>query len=185
MNTARNATSGYPNMLSSANTKLLINAFAFQIVWFICVQGHNIYAAIATIGLIGLNQYLFKTNAKVWLVLLLFSLVGYLGDTAITQFIDLQYSSSFETFAPIWLLSLWFAFSTTLNHSMNWLFSSPFIALVAGLLLVPLSYLAGITLSDSVINDPYWIFVLAEGVWWALLLVTYQRFIYPKETTHA
>ena len=88
-------------MLSSVNTKLLINAFAFQIVWFICVQGQNLFAALATVGLVILNQQLFKTNAKVWLVLLLFSLVGYLGDTAITLLIDLKYSNSFETFAPI------------------------------------------------------------------------------------
>ena len=132
-----------------------------------------------------LNQQLFKTNAKVWLVLLLFSLVGYLGDTAITLLIDLKYSNSFETFAPIWLLSLWIAFSTTLNHSMNWLFNSPLIALAAGLLLVPLSYVAGITLSDSAINDPYWMFIVAEGAWWAVLLVCYQLFIRPSEITHA
>lgn len=172
-------------MLSSTNTKLLINAFAFQIVWFICVQGNNLYAALATLGLILLNQQIFKTNAKVWLVLLLFSIVGYLGDTAITLFIDLKYSNSLQSFAPIWLLSLWLAFSTTLNHSMNWLFNSPFIALAAGLLLVPLSYIAGITLSDSTMNDPYWMFILAEGTWWALLLISYQIFTRPNEATHA
>lgn len=187
-------------MFAIINPKLLINALSFQIVWFICVQGNSLYAAFAILSLLVLHAIVFRvgmsTHIKSCLFLLAFCLVGFLGDSMIAYSLELTYTSDwnaqvfsvfstlptsptfpipeFSFLGPVWLLCLWIAFSITMNHSMAWLFKSPFMAFFAGLLFVPFSYIAGIKLSGSTLVAPYWQFFVLEGCWWALLLVGYQ-----------
>lgn len=179
-------------MLSLIDTKLFINALLFQAVWLVCVQGNNLYAVIATVLLLIINQVMFKTRLKFLALLLIFSFIGYVGDNVISSALRLHYTNNFILFpqselsitlAPLWLLSLWIAFSTTLNHSLAWLQKSPYIAFLIGGLLVPLSYLAGINLSNSeflaTASNPninvIGLFYIIEGLWWALLLTSYQQ----------
>lgn len=172
-------------MLSDINYRLLTNALSFQIAWFICVQGNNLYAVLTTVCLLSLHAILFRINTylqiKSSLLLLAFCLIGFIGDNLIAFTVDLTYSNyqnnqilSLTTLGPVWLLCLWLSFSITMNHSMKWLFQSPVIAFCIGLLFVPLSYIAGITLSESTLLAPYWQFFILEGLWWALLLTGYQ-----------
>ncbi|MFT5453001.1 MAG: hypothetical protein ACI9N9_002499 [Enterobacterales bacterium] len=165
------------NKKSPLNIKLIINAISFQVVWFICVQGNNLNAALATIVMLSLQQLIFKINLKVWPLLIAFSLLGYLGDSVIARLLLIEYSDNLNPLAPLWLLSLWLSFATTLNHSMKWLFKTPYLTICLALFIVPLSYLAGINLSDSTLSGSYTLFYLSEGVWWAMLLVGYQRLI--------
>lgn len=179
-------------MLSKINYRLLINALSFQITWFICVQGNNLRAALATLGLLVVHLILFKINViqhiKTSLLLFVFCLIGFLGDNLIAYAAHLTYSS--PDFGPVWLLCLWISFSITMNHSMKWLFQSPAISFFTGLLLVPLSYIAGIKLSGSTLLSPYWQFFILEGLWWAVLLTVYQKlivvtdFLQKKERAH-
>ena len=185
-------------MLSKINFRLLTNALIFQVAWFICVQGNNLHAIWATLSLLALHLMLFKINViqhiKTSLLLLSFCLAGFLGDSLVAAAVYLTYSNnlgsesvaaiplisilpinSSTTFGPAWLLCLWISFSTTMNHSMNWLFQSPTISFLTGLLLVPLSYIAGIKLSGSILLSPYWQFYILEGLWWAVLLSAYQK----------
>lgn len=163
-------------MLSKINSKMLMNALGFQVVWFICVQGNNLYAVIATVILLALHTTLYRDSLKIWPILIAFSLLGFLGDSGIAWLLNITYTDHLQTLAPLWLMCLWAAFATTMHHSMKWLFKSPFIAFVTGLLLVPLSYIAGINLSGSSLAAPYWQFFMVEGLWWGVLLVGYQRF---------
>lgn len=172
-------------MFSNINRNLLTNALSFQIVWFICVQGNSLHAALATLFLLILHALIFKPNVKGSLFLLAFSVIGFTGDSLIALTVDLSYASQHHVHemplvTPVWLLCLWIAFSTTMNHSMKWLFKSPYIAFLIGLLLVPISYIAGIKLSNSTLLAPYWQFILLEGLWWALLLVVYQLLVSKK-----
>lgn len=194
------------NKACIANKKLIVNAIGFQLAWFICVQGHNLYAAFAAIALLSLYQLMFNTQSKTWKALIAFSLIGYLGDGIIAMMLNLNYLGSFnintnandsfnESFnkninilAPLWLLSLWLAFATTLNHSMQWLFKTPYLTVFIALFFVPISYFAGIKLSGSTFvlsssSIPYWTFFIAEGVWWAILLMGYQKFTTSQKTT--
>lgn len=183
-------------MLAKINHKLLINALSFQIVWFICVQGNSLHAALATLSLLVLHALIFKPNAKASLFLLAFAVIGFTGDNLITHAVSLSYASQHQAHevplvTPIWLLCLWIAFSTTMNHSMRWLFKRPYSALLIGFL-APISYIAGIKISGSTLLSPYWQFFVLEGCWWALLLVSYQmshsKFMHSLpscETRHA
>lgn len=189
------------------NKEIIANAVGFQLVWFICVQGNNFYAIVAVLVLLLLYRFTFSPNLKAWKALIIFSVLGYLGDGLISYVFQLNYaeatgifSSSIPNdtvalstenssyalpnpltiFAPLWLLSLWIAFATTLNHSMKWILKTPALIIVIALFLVPISYLAGIKLSSSQfmasLNDlNTFSFFLIEGVWWALLLSLYKK----------
>jgi hypothetical protein len=174
-----------------ANKKVIANALGFQILWFICVQGNNLNAALAAIGLLCLHKFIFKIGLKAWPILIAFSLIGYLGDSVLANNFHLNYRDNLDPLAPLWLLSLWLAFSTTLKHSMQWLFNSKYLTVFIAILIVPISYFAGIQLSGSTfslpINStmPYWAFYIAEGIWWATLLLGYKKLTSVYEITEA
>jgi hypothetical protein len=169
-------------MLANNTLKTIANAIAFQIVWFISVQGDNNAALMAVAVLLFLHQVLFKPRSEQWLLILIFSLVGYLGDSAIANFHLLYYPDSIKPLAPIWLFTLWIAFSTTLDHSLKWIFTTYSRTVLISLILVPCSYLAGINISNSQINNSIILLLLNEGFWWALLLTTYRRYsVYAEE----
>jgi hypothetical protein len=174
-----------------ANKKIIVNAIGFQLAWFICVQGNDFFAALAAIALIILYQMMFNTRLKTWKILIAFALLGYLGDGIISIIFNLDYSGSLDdgshlsVLAPLWLLSLWLAFATTLNHSMQWLFKTPYLTVFVALFFVPISYFAGITMSGSTFSASAGSFnigslangsfFIVEGLWWAILLVSYKR----------
>ena len=187
-----------------ANKQIIANAIGFQLVWFVCVQGNSIYAVAAALALLVLYRLTFRTNFKTWKALCIFSVLGYLGDGIIAYTFQLNYAevtslvpssipaeaaslwigSIESTFppllAPLWLLSLWVAFATTLNHSMKWILKTPLLTTAIGLFLVPLSYIAGIKLSSSQfmvsLSDLNSVmFFLVEGLWWVLLLSAYKK----------
>lgn len=186
------------------NKQIIANAIGFQLVWFVCVQGNSIYAVIAALALLVLYHLTFRTNLKTWKALCIFSVLGYLGDGVIAYAFQLNYAEvkslvpssisaeaaslstgSIEStlpplLAPLWLLSLWVAFATTLNHSMKWILKTPLLTTAIALFLVPLSYLAGIKFSNSQFmvsssDSNIVMFFLVEGLWWALLLSAYKK----------
>jgi hypothetical protein len=174
-----------------ANKNNIINAVGFQLVWFVCVQGNDLNAAVAVVSMLVVHLMTFRTDFKILIGLIVFSLVGYLGDGIIATLFNLNYLGSLDYnddlnfLAPIWLLGLWIGFATTLNHSMQWLFKTPLLTVFIALFLVPVSYFAGIKLSGSTFfisigalntgSVPNELFFVAEGVWWAVLLIGYKK----------
>lgn len=172
-------------MLPDTTGKVILNALGFQVVWFICVQGNNLNAALACIVLMIFHQFVFKINLKAWPLLIAFSLVGYLGDSIIAGVLQIRYTDSLSHLAPLWLLSLWLAFATTLNHSMKWIFKTPTLTMCIALFVVPISYLIGINLSGSALRGSYSVFYFVEGVWWTALLLSYQKVSDFRGLNHA
>jgi apolipoprotein D and lipocalin family protein len=71
--------------------------------------------------------------------------VGLVVDTALLRSGELRFVAGTwpEGFAPYWMLSLWAAFATTLNHSLRWVMRRPWVAALLGVIGGPLAYLAG------------------------------------------
>lgn len=105
------------------------------------------------------------------------SLIGYIGDSIIAWKSDLIYSRSFDFFAPLWLLVMWFSFSSTLIFSIKWVFNKLWITIVIGLFFAPMSYVAGIHLSGSyfIAQNNYLFHYLIEGIWLVVLLTCYRK----------
>ena len=51
-----------------------------------------------------------------------------------------------QGWAPYWMVALWGAFATTLNHSLRWLTRRPVFAALFGAVGGPIAYSAGVQL---------------------------------------
>lgn len=129
----------------------LINFALFQLLWFSCVLG-TAYG-VPWLGLISLSAFvivhtLISPNRYADILLGAICLsCGLILDTAWSYFGWLTFVSyEWAPMAPLWLLSLWFGFGLTLNHSMAWMQGRYALALVAGAVFGPLSYFAGVRL---------------------------------------
>jgi len=152
----------------------LINFVLFQIGWFACV----ISAAAGMpwigvlIGVIIVCLHIWRaTEPTAELSLVAISIViGALWDSILVWQEWLSYTSGYllENTAPIWIITLWALFATTLNISLRWLKNFPFFAILLGGVAGPLAYLAGVKLGAvSFSNTTEALIILAMG--WALI----------------
>jgi hypothetical protein len=60
--------------------KILINLALFQIGWFVCVMGGDIYAVVFTVGALLIHNWLVLTNFVEWKLIGIVVVVGCLWD---------------------------------------------------------------------------------------------------------
>jgi apolipoprotein D and lipocalin family protein len=125
------------------------NIVAYQVAWFACVLSVArgapwIGAATALTVVVAHVALVDKRTAELKLIGAAV-VVGLLADTALLHSDALRFVSGTwpEGFAPYWMLSLWAAFATTLNHSLRWIVRRPLVATLLGTIGGPLAYLAG------------------------------------------
>ncbi len=158
--------------------RTLANAVLFQLMWFVCVQGNNAMALVATVIALLIHARFLVTTYVEWQLITGFTVIGFLLDSLINTAGWIMFSGSLSltsstvpvVIAPVWLLCLWLMFSTTLCHSLLWLNRYPWLSVMLACSAVPLSYYAGGHLSGSVLSQPIVMPLLAEVVIWAILL---------------
>src|SRR5205085_49591 len=92
-------------------------------------------------------------------------------DTSLVQVDCVEFASTtWSAFAPLWMVSLWMVFATTLNHSLRWLASRPWAAALAGGIGGPLAYFAGEKLGALSIESPLPAAFTFIGFLWAIAL---------------
>lgn len=136
----------------------LYNFAIYQLAWFAVILG-----AARGFAWLGAAMALLVTGVHLWwrrepveLRLVAIALVlGLVIDTTLTATGQVQFASSGTLpIAPYWMLSLWAAFATTLNHSLRWLMRRPSVAALAGAVFGPLAYLAGEKLGALSLPSP-------------------------------
>ena len=137
----------------------LYNFVAYQLAWFAVILGaaHGMPRAGAAVALLVAAVHLVLRRDRVELKLIgLAAVIGLLVDSAlaITRAGPLRGGMAGRVSRPIWMLSLWIAFATTLNHSLRWLMLRPVAAALAGALGGPLAYLAGAKLGALTLATP-------------------------------
>ena len=70
---------------------------------------------------------------------------------------------------PIWILTLWLAFATTLNQSLSWLKNHLWLSALLGMLGGPLAWLGGMHLGGLTLSDPFMSLVII-GCGWAVIM---------------
>ncbi len=153
----------------------IINAIAFQIVWFICVTTTDATSIVAVVLLLLGHAFFIVRDNREWLLIIGFTLVGVVIDSLLQSFGFIWFSkaifySESILVIPIWMMCLWLAFSTTLMHGLFWLHGRLKLAFLVGLCVVPVSYYAGLTLSESASIEPVWLLLLTIGIVWSVLL---------------
>jgi Protein of unknown function (DUF2878) len=156
-----------------------INLLGYQITWFITVTGAGhgkfwpacVFSAALCAGHLATSSWrALDTRLIVLSALLGTFLDGFLATTGL-----LQYSTPLPSVpligTPLWIVTLWIAFSTTLTRSIGWLRGRRWLTIVFGALGGPLAYWAAAT-GGTVIAfpKPAWQGLLAVSIGWALAL---------------
>ncbi|MDP4788886.1 MAG: DUF2878 domain-containing protein [Haliea sp.] len=162
--------------------KVWFNALWFQGTWFCAVLGQNELLAV-TLGLIGLHFALVPKRLRELRQLALLGGIGMAIDAGLSALGVFQFTGG--VLLPLWLCGLWLAFATTLGRSLAFFASRPWLAALAGGLVLPFNYYAGSRLGAVEFGWPLWQSLLIMAVIWAVMLPTlyslHQRLFQASE----
>ncbi len=155
---------------------MLQNFILFQIGWFACVlsgASENYYWAgiliVAFIVAVHLARAVDMRNEMVLIVLTM--IIGTTWDSMLTAAGLFEFSNgvSVSWLVPLWLISMWALFATTLNVSLKWLKGRYVLAAALGAIGGPLAYYAGHRLGavdfSNTVNS-----MIAVGAGWAVIM---------------
>ncbi|WP_051219606.1 DUF2878 domain-containing protein [Oceanobacter kriegii] len=145
--------------------QLILNIAMFQLVWFACILGGNLWALAVTPLLVLWHRTLLQPGE--WQLITAYLLAGAVLDTLLIGSGQLQLANHQGPLLPYWLWLLWGAFATTLLHSLHWLVLRRNALIVAGGLLAPLSYYTGAQLQQATLTT---LGLLVIGLQWAMLM---------------
>ena len=149
--------------------KILINLVLFQIGWFVCVMGGDIYAVIFTIAALLIHNWLVLSNSVEWKLIGIVVIVGCLWDMLMAQTGVIHYGDTLLLGIPLWLVCLWMLFATTFMHGLFWMNRHLPLAVIFAAVLGPASYWLGSNLTDAELGLPLMTSLLIMAVGWAAL----------------
>jgi len=145
------------------------NFAAYQLAWFAVILGaaHGFaWAGAALAILVAAAHVTLRRDALEVKLIALAAVIGMLVDSTLAISGQVRFAAAWpENLAPYWMLSLWIAFATTLNHSLRWLMVHPVAAALAGAVGGPLAYLAGAKLGALTIVAPATTLLLIAMLW--------------------
>lgn len=156
----------------------LFNAIGFEFVWFICVQGNNLHAGLATLLFLAVHYAFLIADRREVLLIIAFALIGWLFDSLMAVIGFITYDPTVTTqglsVAPFWFFCLWLNFAATLAHSLLAIVKNRLILVLICLVAIPLSYRLGIHFSGAeILVNPFiyhgtqalfWFFALSVGL---------------------
>jgi len=158
----------------------LFNFIAYQLAWFavILAAANGVALAGAAVALLVAAAHLALRREALDFKLILFAAgVGLLVDSTLVLTGQVRFASAWPAgMAPYWMLSLWVAFATTLNHSLRWLVHRPSMAALGGALGGPLAYLAGAKLDALSLVSPATALPMI-AVLWMLAMLSFSLFV--------
>jgi hypothetical protein len=138
----------------------VVNALVFQAGWLGCVlgaaRGMPTAGTVAAMAVVLVHLLLSSRPLRAALVVAVAAAIGMAFENALaaTGWVSYDIAAPAVGLAPIWMVSLWAAFATTLSVSMAWLQGRPLAALAFGAIGGPLSYGAGARLGALRLEDP-------------------------------
>ena len=116
------------------------NAIWFQSTWFSAVFGQNDLLPL-TIGLVLLHFLITENVVSEIRHAFLIGGIGIGVDSVLS--ICGVFNFNNDVLLPLWMCTLWIAFSTTITRSLSFLSYRPILAIILGALIVPLNYGVG------------------------------------------
>lgn len=146
-----------------------INLVVFQLGWFAAILGGNLIATLFILPALCWHFFYSTCRKDDAISVLICVLLGIGHDSLLLNF-NFLVIPGYSVFPPFWLVLLWALLGITLNHSLHWIYERPLIAAVSGAIAAPLSYLAGVKLSDAewAGSLPQIVFIIA--IIWIFLL---------------
>ena len=159
----------------------LFNLIGFQIGWWSCVlgvkNGFPYLGPLVMIIFLAVHYIFHPGNRIIELRLILsFALIGTLADSVLALSGVLDYLGSYSSsFAPFWITAMWGGFTSTVNHSMDWLKNRIVLQIISGVVFGPLAYITGKKFDAIVFNlsISYTFLIIALVYGFSLPLVYY------------
>lgn len=135
------------------------NFVLFQAGWFTCVlaaaAGYEWIGPVAVLMIVVVHLSVIERSWSELMFLLFAGLLGTVLDSVQVWLDAVRFSgtSLFGVLCPLWIIALWFAFSTTLNVSLGRLRRRYGMAAILGLLAGPATYFGASRLGAVVLPD--------------------------------
>lgn len=163
----------------------IINVIGFDLVWFGLVYWGNFFIPVALI-MLGLHFYFVsKAKAKEFYLICAVTIIGIVVDSLLQYLGVLVFPQG--QMMPLWLITLWFCFASTLCHSLKFLQSSKLFQGLVGASLAPISYIAGNEMSAvsfglTVTNT----FIILSVIWGLLMILFFslKSYLIHEELCH-
>lgn len=131
----------------------LINALIFQVGWFVCVIGGDLWAGAFTFCALVFHFRVFPGGMNDGPAIAVAVFLGLVHDSLLAYTGVLVFAGE-APFPPVWLGCLWALLGMSLRHSLKWIYDRPWIAALAGAVSGPLAYAGGVALSEVDLGLP-------------------------------
>lgn len=161
----------------------LANVIVYQGIWFATVLGGQQYIVVPCLLLV-LHLYLSTGRREEMMVMGACASIGLLADVLLSLFGFYEFTAPPVVIAvPFWLVILWLGFAGTLRLALAFLIKRPLLAIVAGALGAPLSYLAAGRL--GAVSFPYGLVktALILVMVWMILMCLFVIIVRTVEAT--
>lgn len=145
------------------------NLILFNLIWLACVLGRDrlvVPVSLLVLGYLSLLVYHRRLRLE---QLLIPATIGVAADLLMTLAGLFDFGDA-PLIVPVWLITLWLAFSSTLNLSLAAVGRKKWLAALAGALAFPLNYSLGERLGAVNFGGPDFAAPLALAITWAMLL---------------
>lgn len=154
---------------------MLFNIIGFNISWFGLVLLGSSFIPF-TLCWICLHCYRCKYPLAELKLIISITLIGTLVDSALI-FLDVLIFNE-QLIIPLWFITLWAAFASTIAHSLHFLSRSKALQFTIGYIFPPLSYIGGASLSSVEFGyDVLITYFILASIWGVLMMF----FFYLKE----
>lgn len=148
----------------------------FQLVWLGTILG--VANGIPWLGapilgvFLAAHRYLSPTAKADYLVAAIAMALGFLVETVYVRsgLLDYKFSSASLNVAPVWIIWLWANLALTMNNCLSWLHGRNALAIGAGIVAGPLTYLAGARLGAAELGFDIAPAFVAFAASWAVLV---------------
>jgi hypothetical protein len=160
---------------SLSRAYVLTNAVVFNLLWAVTILGAANFmpwlGVAAAAAMLAAHLWTVTHKHRELRLVLLTAAIGFSSDSVLAATGVLEYSSGVITpwLAPVWILSLWIAFATTLNVSFRWLQNRWKLAIVLGAVSGPMSYWTAARLGAVDIPDTA-LALISLSLLWAILV---------------
>lgn len=147
--------------------KIIANAVAYQLSWFLAVLGGNAGASFG-VGILLLHLVFSSKRMADLRMMFLLLFTGLVVDGTMHQ---IGFISFTQTGFPIpfWLMVIWLALAITPHHCLAWLKNRLLLSSIFGALGGPAAYWAGVRLGAATFNWNLGLSLVALAVLWAIL----------------
>jgi hypothetical protein len=163
---------------------MLLNLIGFNISWFGLILLGNTFIPF-TLFWIGIHIYCCKQWLNELKLIISVTLIGIFVDSTLSFFDVLLFSEQLLTtlgLIPLWLITLWAAFASTIAHSLQFLAPSKILQFTMGFIFPPLSYIGGYSLLPiNFGHDLLMTYFILAPIWGVLMVL----FFYLKEKAYA